>query len=116
MSKIFYDHLIVLEEVETEIKNIAQSPEEKEELWKLVDDIVHHRVMISILNKLPIEYHDEFLTRFREAPHHDSHIDFLNDKIATGPEEEDIEEIIKREVKTLEKELLQEIRSLKEKK
>ena len=111
MSKIFYDHLVILEEVDTEIKSIAEFPEEKEELWKLVDEIVHHRVMISILDKLPIEHHEEFLTRFHEAPHHDSHIDFLNDKL-----EENIENIIKKEIKSLEVELLQEIRSLKGKK
>ncbi len=111
MNTVFYDHLIILEEVESEIKNIAQSPEEKEELWKLVDDIVHHRVMISILDKLPIEYHEEFLSKFHISPHHYSHMDYLNDKI-----EDDIEEVIKKEVKDLEKELLHEISSLKKKK
>ncbi len=111
MSKIFYDHLIILEEVESEIKSIADSPEEKEELWKLVDDIVHHRVMISILDRLPIEYHEEFLSKFHKTPHHDSHMGYLNDKI-----EDDIEAVIKKEVKDLEKELLHEINSLKKKK
>ena len=49
MSKIFYDHLITLEEVDIEIRAISQTPDEKEELWKLIDEIVNHRMMITIL-------------------------------------------------------------------
>jgi hypothetical protein len=111
MSKLFFDHLITLEEVDVEIKNISQNPEEKEELWKLVDDIVNHRMMITILDNLPLEHHEEFLKRFHEAPFHDGHIDFLNQHL-----KEDIEVIIKREVGKLKSELLQEIKALKEKK
>jgi len=41
MSKLFFDHLIILEDLETEIKEVAESPEEKEELWQLIDEILH---------------------------------------------------------------------------
>lgn len=111
MSKIFFDHLIILEDVETEIKSIAESSEEKEELWKLVDDIVQHRIIISILDQLPIEYHEEFLNRFHESPHHEKHLHYLNDKI-----EGEIVDVITGEIKLLEKELLREIKTLKSKK
>jgi hypothetical protein len=108
MSKIFYDHLVVLEEVDVEIKNISKTIEEKEELWKLVDEIVNHRLMITILDKLPIENHSEFLSNFYDAPHDPAHFDYLNQKI-----EDKIEEVIVREVENLKKELLHEIKSLK---
>jgi len=108
MSKVFFDHLIALDEVESEIHSISETSEEKEDLWKLVDDIVNHRMMISILDRLPLEFHEDFLSRFHDAPHEESHIAYLNSKI-----EDDVEEIIKREVGKLKTELLQEIRSLK---
>ena len=41
MSKLFFDHLVSLEEVEIEIRKNASSKEEREELWKLVDGIVN---------------------------------------------------------------------------
>ena len=108
MAKLFYDHLVVLEEVEEEIKYISQSLEEKEELWKLVDDIVNHKVIITILDRLPLEHHHDFLTGFHESPHDDSHLHFLKSTV-----EEDIEEAIKSEIKSLKEELLKEIRGLK---
>ena len=111
MSKIFYDHLVVLGEVDSEIKNISQNLEEKEELWKLVDDIVNHRLMISILDALPNEHHQDFLSKFYEAPHEETHFDYLNERM-----EEKIEEIIKREVDNLKEELLREIKAIKHKK
>lgn len=108
MSKIFFDNLITLEEVEIEINNISETQEEKEELWDLVDDIVNHRMMITILDILPPQHHEEFLSRFYDAPHEESHLNYLNKRI-----EGDIEEVIKKEVGNLKKELLQEIRSIK---
>src|SRR4030042_929061 len=62
MSKIFYDHLIVLEEVNIQIDEVAKTSEEKEELWKLVDEIIHHRVMSAILERFP-EKHKKILLR-----------------------------------------------------
>jgi hypothetical protein len=105
MSKIFYDHLIVLEELEVVIKNTAETPQEKEELWNLVDEIVHHRVLICVLDRLPIQYHQEFLGRFHEKPHDESLIDFLKEKGG-----QDFEEVIKKEIEALNHELLREIR------
>lgn len=111
MSKLFFDHLVTLEEVDIEIKNISQTSEEREELWKLVDDIVNHRMMIMILDKLPIEYHEDFLSKFHDAPHHIGHLDYLNERI-----EDEVEEIIKKEVDDLKRELLQEIKQLQSRK
>jgi hypothetical protein len=102
MSKIFYDHLIVLEEVRFHIDKVAKTSEEKEELWKLVDEIIHHRVLTAILEKLPEKHHNDFLKKFYAAPHDESLIAYLNEKI-----NEDFESFIKGEVKTLSNELLQ---------
>ena len=63
MSKIFYDHIIVLEDVDNEIKSIAHSHEERDELWQLVDEIIHNRVLGKLLDVLPKESHQEFLDK-----------------------------------------------------
>jgi hypothetical protein len=114
MSKIFYDYLVILEKVDTEIKCISETSEEKEELWGLVDRIVNQRVMISILDRLPLEFHEEFLNQFGKSPHSQSHIGYLNSRIEFSEDEERIEEVIKKETELLEEELLGEIRSLRE--
>ncbi len=104
MSSIFYNHLISLTQIEVLVKNSASSKEEQEELWHLVEDIVHHKVLHIILDHLPREHHNEFLEEFSKAPHDEMHIHYLKDK--TG---KDIEEVIKGEMEKLEKEVLQEL-------
>jgi len=106
MSKIFYDHLIVFEEVETEIKKAAETSEERKELWCLVDETIHHRVLGCILDKLPGEHHHEFLTKFHKKPHDETLIDFLKERGG-----QDFEEVIKGEIEALNSELLEQIKS-----
>lgn len=105
MSKVFYDHLIILTEVETEIKSMAETEEERHELWQIVDEIIHMRMLELFLNKLAQEHHDEFLERFHKAPHDETLLGFLNERI-----EENIEELVKAEMVLLTSEILREIR------
>lgn len=104
MSKIFFDHLIELNRIEVIIRNSTSSKEEQEELWQLVEEIVHTKVLHLILDKLPRDHHNEFLEEFTNAPHDEMHIHFLNDK--TG---EDIEVIIQGEMQSLEEEIIREL-------
>ena len=110
MSKIFYDHIIVLEDVDNEIKSIAQSHEERDELWQLVDEIIHNRVLGKLLDVLPKDNHEEFLDKYHTAPHDEGLIGYLTEKIG-----ENVEEIIKQEIGGLAFEILQEIKGKKEK-
>ena len=105
MSKLFFDQLVVLDAVDAEIKKVATSKEEREELWGLVDEMVHHRIMGCVLDALPSPHHEEFLAKFNRAPHDESLLDYLKEKIG-----ENIEEIIRQEVGNLAFELLEEIR------
>lgn len=107
MSKLFFDHLIYLEEVEVEVKKTASSKEEREELWGLVDEIVTHKVLGKVLDKLPRAYHEEFLTLFHKCPHDEVVIfEFLRSK--TG---KDIEKELQEELKSISSEILKEIKS-----
>lgn len=104
MSKLFFDHLIILEEVDVAIRKATETPEEREELWSLIDEIIHHRVMGCILDHLPHEHHNEFLEKVHERPHDEQHIHYLNERI-----ESDIEEVVREEIKMLEEEIVKEI-------
>ncbi len=101
MSKIFFDHLIVLDDVESEIKNFTDSDDIRHELWHIIDEIVNHRVFDCIFHHLPDEHHHDFLDRFHETPHDDSLMIFIDEKT-----EESIEDQIKREMDGLKEELL----------
>ncbi len=105
MSKLFFDQLIVLDDIEGEIKKVAKTPEEREELWVLVDEMIHHRVLGCILDKLPRKSHEEFLTKFHAAPYDEGLMGYLEEKIG-----ENVEELIKGEIGGLAFELLEELR------
>ena len=104
MSKIFYDDLVDLSKVEKKINKVARSEEEKHELWKTVDEIVHHRVMGCILRRLPREHHEDFLDKFRRRPHDEGLFEYLKEKI-----KDDIKFFIKEEALKLGYELLGEL-------
>ena len=105
MSKLFFDRLIGLKKIDKEIKKIAKTPEEREEIWALIDEIIHHKVMGCILDNLPRENHEEFLEMYHKAPHDEEFLfGYLRSK--ANPK---IEELIQQEVGKLDTELLEEI-------
>ena len=107
MSKLFFDHLIYLEEVEIEIKKSASSKEEREELWALVDEIVNHKVLEKVLDKIPRESHEEFLELFHKCPHDEGVIfGYLRSK--TG---KDVDKELKHELEDVTSDILRELRS-----
>ncbi len=101
MSIIFYDRLIVLEGLDNKIKKLVSSNEEIQELWAMVDELIHHRVLGCILDNLPEHHHSEFLEKFHKSPSDAKLFDFLREKI-----DKDMEKIIKSEVKLLKSEIL----------
>jgi hypothetical protein len=105
MSKLFFDHLIYLEEVELEIKKTASSKEEQEELWGLVDEIVTHKVIGKVLDKLSRAHHEEFLELFHKCPY-DEQVIFGYLKEKTG---KSVEEDLRRDLKNYGHELIEEI-------
>lgn len=109
MSKIFYDKVLNLDKLDREIKKIAKTPEEREEVWQLVDEIVHHKAMGCILDRLPSENHEEFLAMFDANPYSERALfGYLNDKIG-----QNIEEILEQELGGIAYELLTEIKNPK---
>jgi len=106
MSKLFFDHLVELGQIDKQIKKVAKTSEEREELWGLVDEIVHHKVMGCVLDKLPRQHHEEFLEMFHKSPHDEELLfGYLRKKVG-----ENIESLIRQEIGGLATELLEEIK------
>lgn len=109
MTTLFYDRLIVLEGLDKKLKKLASNNDELQELWMNIEELIHHRVLGCVLEKLPRHHHEEFLGKFHTAPHDEKLLSYLNEKI-----EDDVEKVIKQEVKKLHKELLQELNKKKQ--
>lgn len=104
MSKLFFDHLINLSELESVIKNICITPEEKEELWNLIDGLIQIRVIENVLDLLPEENHYEFLEMYHKCPYDETIFQFIDEVVGS-----DIEEAISKEVSSLQDKLVREI-------
>ncbi len=102
--KNFYDHLVAVEEVTTVLKNYNLSVDEHGEITQLVEKTIHHEVLNIILKKLPKEKHEDFLNKFRAAPHDKNLLDYLKREVG------DIEEEIKKTAEKIKREILGEIK------
>lgn len=100
MSTLFYDHLIIIKGLDKKIKKITSSNDEMQELWHLVEEIIHHSVLHCCLCNLHEDHHQEFLEKFHKSPHDTALLEYLNQKIG-----KDVEKLIKVEMKKLSKEL-----------
>lgn len=101
MSMIFYDRLVVLTSVDKKIKRLVFSSDERQELWQMVEEIIHHKVLGCCLTHLPKNHHHEFLEMFHNRPHDQELLKFLDEK-----SKKDMKKIIKEEIKNLTKDLL----------
>lgn len=101
MSIIFYDKLIVLKGLDKKIKKLVSSSEERQEMWQMVEEIIHHKVLGCCLTHLPQKHHHEFLEMFHNTPHDQGLLKFLDEK-----SKKDMKKIIKEEIKNLTKDLL----------
>lgn len=101
---IFYDHLVIREEVTAVLDSYALEPEEKEELVSLIDSHLHQEILNVIFNHLPKEKHPQFTTALIQAPHDPAILDYLQ----TNTEVDIITEITNHAQK-IKKDLLAEI-------
>lgn len=104
MSKLFFDHWLDLSKLEKEIKKVAQTSEEKIELWGIVDEIIHHRVMGCVLEHLPKDHHGEFMQKYLKAPNDEKLIEYLQNKI-----QKDVGDVIRGAISLAVVEVMSEI-------
>jgi len=100
----FFDHLFSLSEIETEINSVAETNEQKIELWGLVDEMVHYKVMETIFDNLGTKYHDEFIKQMQSSPHDKNILQFLKEKVG-----DNVEELLKQEIGNLAADILGKI-------
>lgn len=79
MSKIFYDHLIVIEEVTVALDGYKLTRQERQELLSLIDQTINQEILDVILTCLPKEKQTEFLERFHRMPHDPGLLPFIKE-------------------------------------
>ena len=106
MKKYFYSHLIELDILETQLNTLNLTAEEKKELTELAHQNIHHAVMDAIFLLLKEEDKKRFLELLSEGEH-DKVLGHLNNKV------EKIEEKIQSAASEVKKELMADIKKLK---
>lgn len=79
MSKLFYDHLIIIEEIIGAVGN-------DKKLLGVIDETLQNEILDAIFTYLPKEHHGEFLKRFHAAPHDAALMTFLNEHASVNME------------------------------
>jgi hypothetical protein len=110
MSKVFYDQLVVIEDIYQELDNHLLSDDERTELKNLADQHLHHHILTVILNHLPAHHHPFFLENLLKGPNDAKLLSFLKKEIKA-----DIESVIKSEAAKIKKDILSEISKAKNK-
>jgi hypothetical protein len=103
MSKVFYDHLVIREEIDCVLNNYRLDKEEKEELIQIIDQTLHHHILNVVLNHLPKDIHREFIELLNKDPGSDALMDLLK---IHSPE---VEFEIKKQAQKVKREILDEI-------
>lgn len=98
MTKIFYDHLVAIEELTTELDRLNN--EEGSHITALIDETLHHHVLDTILTHLPKEHHETFLAHFHKAPADPQLLLFIKERITI-----DIEQAIQKKAATVKKDI-----------
>lgn len=91
--------------IEKLIKEHAQSQEEREELWRIVDEIVHHRIVGCVLDNLDKEHHQDFLEKMHDNAFEEDFVNYLESKT-----NKKVVEKIQEEIQNLESEILNELK------
>lgn len=104
----FYDHLVLIEEIASELNAYDLPDEERAEILGLIHHTAHQHILNVILNHLPQEHHENFLTKFQTTPHDPELLAFLKREIKT-----DIESEITIQAARIKKEILAEIKKSK---
>jgi hypothetical protein len=94
----FYDHFLDLGGLE---KHLRQD----EELILIAKKTLRNHALVSILQVLPKDKHDEFLSRFVQEPSDAKHWEYLRNHVTA-----DLEKIIKSEITRAKKEILRELK------
>ncbi len=88
MSKLFYDHLIIVDDIVVLLEKHEVPQEERVSLMQHIDELLHTHILDTILSHLSRDHHDHFLDKLAREPHQSSILDFLKDKTKVDIERE----------------------------
>jgi len=88
MTKLFYDHLIIIEEIVEVLSSHTLTKIEREEILDLVDQALHQEILNTILIHLPKEKHEVFLQYMHAIPHSKKILEFLRNNTSVDIEKE----------------------------
>ncbi len=108
MSKSLFNHLTLIEEIITEIDVHDLSTEEREELVDLVQKTLYHHVLTTVLDHLPQDKHQQFLTQHHHHTNESELLAWLKSEIKIAIEKE-----IRTQAAKIKKEILAEIKKAK---
>lgn len=106
--KVFYSHLIILDDLLSELDAHEIEAGEKADMVMLIEQTMHHHTLNVILSHLPKSHHTTFLDKFEANPENEELMAMLKKEI-----EADVEVAIKNQVDRIKKEILLEIRRSK---
>ncbi len=100
MSLLFYDRWLDLDRLERKVKKVIGKNENFAEVCQIIDEIIQHRIILSILKVLPQEHHHDFALLLSKNPAGDEILDFLKNKT-----KEDLMKVVKEAILVLTLEL-----------
>jgi hypothetical protein len=101
MSILFYDNWLNLDKLERKIRKSIGKNEDFSEIVQIIDEVIQHRIILSILNVLPKEHHREFALVLAKNPMGEEVLDFLKDKV-----KEDVMKVVKEAILVLTLEIM----------
>lgn len=108
MSKLFYDHLIVIEEVTLVFDEEGLTKQEQKELLQFIDETIEHEILNLILTHLPKENHDVFFAKLARAPYDPAILAFLQEHMTI-----DIQDAILTQANAVKRAVVREIKKAK---
>lgn len=106
MAKLFYDHLIIIEEVISVLDSYNLSSIEREQILDLIDQTMQQEILATVLSNIPKQHHELFLSYLHVAPQDKKIIEFVREKGG-----DNIEKQILKTANRVKKKILKEIRS-----
>ena len=104
MSKLFYDHLINIDQITIVLDEYDIEEHERQQILSTIDETIHHHVLDIIFTHLPREHHEDFLEKLLAQPHHKSLLDYVQERTDSNIQEE-----IRQSLQQLMKELIADI-------
>lgn len=85
-TRLFYSHLVDISDLLEILEKFNLTDIERDEIYTILDDILHHRIMEQLLSSLPSDHHATFLDRFASDPGDRELIEFLKLHAPEDPE------------------------------